>query len=58
MLLQSNPAVKDYMKAAGLSDMPALEADFEERVLQLAEAAGRSYIIWQDVVDNGVKVLL
>ena len=44
------------MKAAGLKDMPALEAAFEERVLQLASAAGRSYIIWQDVVDNGVQV--
>ena len=45
------------MKAAGLKDMPALEAAFEGRVLQLASAAGRSYIIWQDVVDNGVQVV-
>lgn len=54
--LQSNPGVLEYMKRAGLKDMAALEAAFEERVLSLASAAGRSYIIWQDVVDNGVKV--
>ena len=48
----------DYMKRAGLKDMAALEAAFEERVLSLASAAGRAYIIWQDVVDNGVKVCL
>ena len=44
------------MKRTGLKDVTALEAYFEERVLGLASAAGRSYIIWQDVVDNGVQV--
>ena len=56
LLLQSNPEVLDYMRQAGLKDMAALEAAFEERVLNLASSAGRAYIIWQDVVDNGVKV--
>ena len=53
---QSNPEIAQYTKAAGLQGMAALEAAFEERVLQLTSEAGRAYIIWQDVVDNGVQV--
>ena len=43
------------MASAGVADMAALEQKFEERVLSLAAAAGRSYIVWQDMLDNGVK---
>lgn len=39
-----------------MADMAALEQRFEERVLALAASAGRSYIVWQDVLDNGVQV--
>ncbi|KAK9799837.1 hypothetical protein WJX73_007713 [Symbiochloris irregularis] len=53
---QSNPEVRDWMASAGVADMAALEQRFEERVLGLAAAAGRAYIVWQDVLDNGVQV--
>lgn len=36
--------------------MPAVEEYFERRVLDLAAAAGRSYVVWQDVLDNRVKI--
>lgn len=45
------------MSSAGVADMAALEQRFEERVLGLAAAAGRAYIVWQDVLDNGVQVI-
>lgn len=44
------------MQATGVANFSVLEQKFEERVLGLAAAAGRSYIIWQDVLDNGVQV--
>ena len=55
LVLQGSAQVQAFMNRTGLKDVAALEAYFEERVLGLASAAGRSYIIWQDVVDNGVK---
>ena len=36
--------------------MSALEQYFERRVLDLAAAAGRSYIVWQEILDNNVQV--
>ncbi|KAL0048809.1 hypothetical protein WJX82_011636 [Trebouxia sp. C0006] len=49
---QSNPDVQDWMKANRLGSLSQLEGYFESRVLDLATLAGRSYIIWQDVLDN------
>ena len=39
-----------------IADMAALEEHFERKVLDLAAAAGRSYIVWQEILDNGVQV--
>lgn len=47
MLTQSNPEVQAWMADEGLKGARDMEAYFEERVLALAAAAGRSYIIWQ-----------
>ena len=35
------------MAANGVGSIKGLEAYFEKRVLSLAKAAGRSYIVWQ-----------
>ena len=35
------------MKSNGLESLSQLEGYFEERVLDLAAQAGRSYIVWQ-----------
>jgi hypothetical protein len=39
------------MAAQGVDSIKALEAHFERRVLALAAAAGRSYIVWQVLVE-------
>ena len=44
---QSNPEVRSWMAETGLETAAAVEEYFENRVLALAAAAGRSYIVWQ-----------
>lgn len=39
-----------------IKSMSALEEYFERRVLDLAAASGRSYIVWQEILDNDVQV--
>lgn len=41
-----------------IESMSQLEEYFERRVLDLAAATGRSYIVWQEILDNAVKVRL
>ncbi|KAL3160605.1 hypothetical protein ABBQ32_010536 [Trebouxia sp. C0010 RCD-2024] len=53
---QSNPDVQDWMRANSLGSLSQLETYFESRVLDLATLAGRSYIVWQDVLDNNVTL--
>ncbi|KAK9805226.1 hypothetical protein WJX72_007110 [[Myrmecia] bisecta] len=53
---ESNPDIKDWMAANKFKAMRETEEYFEGRVLELAAAAGRSYIVWQEILDNGVKV--
>ena len=45
--VQTSPEIKAWMAKAGLGSVFDLEAYFEQRVLALAKAAGRSYIVWQ-----------
>ena len=57
-LVQNNPDIKDWMKQQDpvIEDMPSLEQYFERKVLDLAKSAAKQYIIWQEIVDNGVQV--
>lgn len=45
--VQTSPEIKAWMEETGLGSVLDLEAYFEQRVLALAKAAGRSYIVWQ-----------
>lgn len=56
--MQNNPDIQDWMTQQDpeIRSMPALEEHFERSVLDLAAAAGRSYIVWQEILDNRVKV--
>ena len=56
--LQNNPEIQEWMAQQDpeICSMPALEQHFERRVLDLAAAAGRSYIVWQEILDNNVQV--
>lgn len=56
--LQNNPNITQWRESQNpvIKNMSALEQYFERRVLDLAAAAGRSYIVWQEILDNNVKV--
>ena len=56
ILLQSNPDVQEWMRSNGVDSLSQLEGYFEERVLELAALAGRSYIVWQ--VSSAIATLL
>ncbi len=46
--VQSNPEIRKWMDAKGMdNDFARLEEYFETKVLELAAAAGKSYIVWQ-----------
>ncbi len=47
LLVQSSPEIKAWMREHDVTSISGLETYFEERVLALASAAGRSYIVWQ-----------
>ncbi|EDV20781.1 uncharacterized protein TRIADDRAFT_36582 [Trichoplax adhaerens] len=53
----SNPDIQDFMVQKGFGkNFALLEQYYETRLLQLVEKVGLRYIIWQDVIDNKVKV--
>ena len=52
----SNPAIQAWMKAHGLTSFADLETLFEQRLLGLLKAQGTSYIVWQEIFDNGAKI--
>ena len=58
--MQHNPAITKWMEKQDpvIESMSQLEEYFERRVLDLAAATGRSYIVWQEILDNAVKVRL
>ena len=53
----SNPGVQKYMKDHGLTSFADLETLFEQRLLDLLKKQGTSYIVWQEIFDNGAKIL-
>ena len=52
----SNPSIQAYMKAHSLSTFADLETLYEQRLLDLLKAQGTSYIVWQEIFDNGAKI--
>lgn len=44
------------MKAHGLSSFADLETLYEQRLLDLLHAQGTSYIVWQEIFDNGAEI--
>ena len=55
--MQNNPNIIKWMgiQNPSIKNMSALEEYFERRVLDLAAAAGRLYIVWQEILDNNVQ---
>ena len=52
----SNPQVQAYMKAHSLTSFADLETLYEQRLLDLLKAQGTSYIVWQEIFDNGARI--
>lgn len=53
---QSNPAIQDFMKENGLVNISQVEQYYVRRTLDNVKKIGYKYMVWQDPVDNGVKV--
>jgi len=51
----SNDEVSKFMKARNLNGA-GLETYFEQRLLDIVGGIGKSYIVWQDIFNNGVTV--
>ena len=52
----SNPEISAYMKAHHLNSFADLETLYEQRLLDILKAQGTSYIVWQEIFDNGAKI--
>lgn len=55
---KSNPNIKAFMASVGIKagDYSALESYYMTRLTSLVGKIGKNYIVWQEPLDNGVKV--
>jgi len=54
---QSNPKIAQWMADHGMGkNYSLLEQYYEQRLLDIIGDLGKNYVIWQEVVDNQVKV--
>ncbi|KAH6943643.1 hypothetical protein HPB50_025027 [Hyalomma asiaticum] len=53
---KSNPNIRRFMKRMGFpSRYDKLEEHYIQRLLEIVQGLGKSYVVWQEVFDNKVK---
>lgn len=53
----SNPQIRAWMTAAGYgTNYTLLESYYEQRLLDLVGGMNRSYVVWQEIFDNGLNI--
>ena len=52
----TNPDIKKYMQLNNLSNFVELETIFEQKLLNILDSQNKSYIVWQDIFDQGAKL--
>lgn len=52
----SNPSIREFMSSKGMHNTAMLEEYYAKRIIGIVNQLGRSQIVWQDPLDNGVKV--
>ena len=53
---KSNPDITKWMQIHNISSYAQLEQVYVQQVIDISDNIGYSYIVWQEVIDNGVKV--
>lgn len=51
---KSSPAINDFMNQMAIKDYDGLEDYFMQRLVKIVEKLNKSYIVWQEVFDDGV----
>lgn len=52
----TNPAIKQFMAQNNLSDYGKLEEYYMQRVVDIVGGLNSSYMVWQEVFDNGARL--
>nr|XP_037285327.1 beta-hexosaminidase subunit alpha-like isoform X2 [Rhipicephalus microplus] len=54
---KSNPNISDFMENIGITgDYDKLEEYYIRRLLKIVQGARKSYMVWQEVFDNGIEI--
>ncbi|KAL1444345.1 hypothetical protein MTO96_029907, partial [Rhipicephalus appendiculatus] len=54
---KSNPNITDFMEQIGIpGDYNKLEEFYIQRLLKIVQKLRKSYMVWQEVFDNGVEI--
>uniref|UniRef100_A0A1X7U7Y7 beta-N-acetylhexosaminidase n=1 Tax=Amphimedon queenslandica TaxID=400682 RepID=A0A1X7U7Y7_AMPQE len=53
---QGNPDIQAWMKKMGYTDYAKLEEYYENNLIDLVNKLNKSYVVWQEIFDNGLKI--